>query len=210
MKQNESMLKDRLLASYVKSTDSEDARVRALMNSKKPFYELGKVCGKEHLEDPSKLVKDVVHAELAKKVWGEFCRRQGEQYFEYDNIVKVMTGGEAALGEHVVELQNKFASGYLQAMTDFNMGYGTAVGKKASDVASEWYDFNVELFNAFWGWSGAAMPTVNNHANRFVEMLDNRDVDGMVKLYNAHGEKIEEKFPDAGKLVGFLRAIREK
>jgi|GEM_PF-6654072 len=209
MKNNESMLKDRLLESYVKSTDSEDARVRALMKSERPFYELGKVCGKEHIEDPSKLVEDTMHAKLAKKVWGEFCRRQGEQYFDYENIAKVMLGGEAALGEHVVKLQNKFASDYLTAMTDFNMGYGNAVGKKATDVASEWYDFNVELFNAFWGWSGVEMPTVNNHANRFIEMLDNRDLDGMMKLYNAHGEKIEEKFPGAGKLVSYLRNIRE-
>ncbi|MEM5804470.1 MAG: hypothetical protein QXU82_01320 [Candidatus Aenigmatarchaeota archaeon] len=200
-------IKDRLLAAYVKSTDSEDARVRALMDSERPYYEFGRVCGAKHMKDPSKIIEDAASASIAKKMFGEYCRRRGEKFIDPKEIMSV-TGKKDAIGERMLELQNGLASDYLAAIADFSLGYSSAVGETAYDSVVQAFDFSVQVLNSFSN-GFLKFPTVNNYADRFLKMLDNRDVEGMIDLYGMHWKAIDEKLPDAGKLVGFLRAIRE-
>jgi hypothetical protein len=203
-------LKDRLLANYVKNTDSHDALVQEIFeNNEKPYYEFGKLCGARHARNPAKLLDDQEMARIGKKIHGEYWRRQGERFFEESCMMKGFAGWQVP-AEKVSELAKGMAADYAAAIADFNRGYGQGAMEA---VRNSWFyllDLGIEAANSPLRCAGVEMPMINNYPDMFEQQMEKRNIDFMIWVYGLQGRKIGEKFPDAGKLVGFLRAIKEK
>ena len=209
MKSDDAELAYRLLGSFVKNEKGEDAQVRAIMDGESPFYEFGKLCGVKYAKKPMLLLKDKEIFNIGKKMVGQYWRMEGEHFYEENNMMKAFVSGKAASGEQLKEIPLKLVSDYLEAVYEFGLGYNSAVVETGCDNVVQAFDFGVEIVNACWRSFGVKFPTFNNYSKRFMTMLDNRDVQGMVDLYALHGSSIDEKLPGAGKLVGFLRAVKE-
>ena len=209
MKSEDTELAYRLLGSFVKNTNSEDAQVRAIMDGERPYYEFGRLCGVKYAKKPMMLLKDKEIFNIGKKMVGQYWRREGEQFYEDNNMMNAFVGGQAAPVKQLRKIQKRLISNYFNAISDFGLGYNSAVVETSCDTAVQAFDFGVEILNSCWRSFGVKFPTFNNYSKRFMGMLDNRDVQGMIELYALHGGSIDEKLPGAGKLVGFLRAVKE-
>ncbi len=202
-------LKSRLLAAYIKA-DKGRPEIEAIIACEKPFYEMGKFCAEKYAKNPSEIFNDSGLADIMKRVFGEHCRKAGEAMFEEQKYFfkDMVLGKEARLEKQVAKLQERFYLDYLSSLAEFNLGYCSGAGEAAQEFTQDIIAKNIELFNIFGRPFGFSLPNGNHYSEKFIKMLDKRNIDGMIELYSKYSKEIDKEYTDAKDFVGFLESVK--
>ncbi len=205
-------LERKLLGVYIEADCGADSQVQVLTKQDRPFYELGKICSIEYMKQPLTVFSSPELKNIRKKVFGEQCRIASEAWYEKneDMFMDAVMKGKDTHEEKLVELMDNIKSAYFTSLTDFTLGFYEGASKKTYELTTDMFAKNVEIFNSFWKTFGFNMPNANNYAGKFINMLEEHNLNGMIRLYHEHPDEINKEYKGAKKFMAFIESKIKK
>ena len=200
-------LERKLLSAYI-----ADSKINSNAHNVTTFYELGKLCSTKYMEKPLAMFSDPDMKDIPKKVFGEQCRKVGETWYEdnKDVFMDALMNKKDIPKDGLADLIANITNTYFNSLTEFSMGFYENAGKKAYELTSEMFSNSVEMFNGFWNMCGFKLPEKNGYADKFINLIENHDLAGMIEIYREHPAEINKEYKGAKKFMAFVESRIKK